>query len=107
MTPPPQHPQRCENGCSRFEKSSDDKVMYGLCHISDGTTIYLYDDDIHRISIIGCASHTSAGAQQRIDALEKSLKWIVKEIDSPNDWETSLHNIRAEALALLQAGDKE
>jgi len=42
--------------------------------------------------------------QNRIQELEKALKYIIDEVDSPNDWETSLRVIREEARCILERG---
>ncbi len=94
MTPPQQHPQRCEtceNGKMRPENGS------ARCKGR-----YLTPSEVTLISKIGCASHSSA--QDRIDAVIKELEQRVKNAQILGGYPMmSVY----EVIALLQAGEKK
>ena len=127
MTPQPQHPQRCETCKKRLINNPEDcpaEMQY-----EEMLEHRISVSDIELITtIIGCASHSSAGAQQRIEQFDEILTDVaimadessIVGRDSIKKTERIYHEgslfayermigylqkKKEKALALLQAGD--
>lgn len=115
MTPQPQHPQRCDKSCEHFDDSGRTNKIFGLAFCKKHSLVVepIFQN---QTKITGCASHTSAGAQQRIDAVYNIIErgksalaecekdgWSSQTIQAKRD---VLEWVKQEYDELLQAGDQ-
>lgn len=106
MTGQPQpHPLRCET-CNHRGDLDNDHNIFGLkfCKAHNLVTEPIFRN---QIKITGCASHSSAGAQQRIDAaLLEILEVMEKNQGGGIHTGWILADPVFHKIALLQAGDQ-
>lgn len=117
MTPQQQHPQRCET-CERFPCDAIKEASKTISSVVISEMLQSLLKDF--TALVGCASHSSAGAQQRIDGDRNTCKVLLELSRRINKYDLievqaigfrvkvneEIIKMMDEEIALLQAGDQ-
>lgn len=99
MTPQQPHPQRCET-CEKFPFESQNQCVIIRASREHAAHAWFFTSEM------GCASHSSAGSQQRIEQVIKELVDLEAKSLSTCDTAFGYREGLKTAIALLRGGAK-